>query len=244
MENVFNFGVANQSPPTPISNGVQVVNRATRRGELFTKQLDARAHGEQGTYFTITNPTPGTGVAGIAATGAFSDAESLLFMRLSDASEKRLTLRYLLLELTAAGANGTDVAFVVKTDSGTSRYTSGGSSITPVNVNQRSSIATDVAQCYFGALVTAAATSAARLVARGKLRTVIGVVGDKYLLTFGDEPKLPAGMIMEGTAQASIHVSCPPIVIGAGDSIVLSVFQTAQTAASSFEFQAGWTEDV
>lgn len=245
MEQSQIFGqVARVLPSVVTADGQPIQPRMSHRGEALMQPLFGGLQPlcSEGSLFVATNPTPGTGVAGIAATGAFSDAESLLHVRVNDASVKRHIPIALLLELTAAGTNGTDLAYVIKGDTGATRYTSGGSALAPVNCNMRSA-ATPESTSYFGALVTAAATSSARLLAHGKIRTVIGVAGDKILFTFGAvAPGLPAGMIMEGTAQAAIHCPVPALEFGATDQLVLSLFAASQTAAISFQYQYVFAE--
>lgn len=246
MDQTQIFGqVARVLPGNVVADGQPIQPRASHRGELITQPLFGnllQALCSEGSLFVATNPTPGTGVAGIAATGAFSDAESLLHVRVNDASVKRHIPIALLLEVTAAGTSGTDLAFAIKGDTGATRYTSGGSALAPVNCNMRSAAAAE-STSYFGALVTAAATSSARLLAHGKLRTVIAVVGDKFLLTWGNAGAgLPAGMILEGTAQAAIHRNVPAMEFGATDQMVLSLFAASQTGAISFQYEYVFAE--
>jgi hypothetical protein len=226
--------------PSLSTDGQLVTARLGHRGELITQSLFGgllQALCSEGSLFVATNPTPGTGVAGIAATGAFSDAESLLHVRVNDASVKRHIPIALLLEVTAAGTNGTNLAFAIKGDTGATRYTSGGAALAPVNPNMRSANVPE-STSYFGALVTAPATASARLISHGLLRSVIAVVGDKFLFTWGSAGAgLPAGMVMEGTAQAAIHRNVPAMELGATDQMVMSLFAASQTGAISFQYE-------
>lgn len=232
-------------PGTSYSEGAAVPLRSSKRGELgvqaFGKSRVALA--DEGSYFVATNPTPGTAIAGIAATGAFSDAESLLFLRNANTpgTNKRIYLDYLRLSVTVAGTNGTDVRFVSKLDKGTSRYTSGGSAITPVNVNIDSTD-TSGATLYFGALVTAAASSDARLVGNGLIRNVITVVGDEYVFDFGGATAAPPAHAIAGTAIARVTIPHAPVVIGPEQMFVLSLHAASQTVASQYEFELGFWE--
>jgi hypothetical protein len=217
----------------------------SRRGELIVQDLGKprMSLANEGSYFVATNPTPGTGIAGIAATGAFSDAESTLLVRndASVGSGKRVFLDYLKVTVTAAGANGTDHRFVSKLDKATDRYTSGGSSITPVNPNIDDTN-TASATVRFGALVTTAASSNARLVGGGLIRNVITVAGDQYTFDFGGSPASAAAHAIAGTAIAQIVIPHAPVVIGPEQTFVLSLHGTAQSGASSYEFELGFWE--
>jgi hypothetical protein len=230
-------------PGTVYSEGMPAAIRVSHRGDLMTMPLGKPriALVDEGKYFIAKNPTPGTGIAGIAASGAFADAESTLLLKNTNSvgSGKRICLDYLRLLVTAAGADGSDHRYVTKTDVG-DRYTSGGSSITPVNPNADS---TESPTCslYFGALVTTAASTSARLVGSGLIRNVITVVGDQYIFNFGGDPVPPAHAIA-GTAIANIVIAHPPVVLGPGQSMVMSLHATAQSAASSYEFELGFWE--
>lgn len=231
-------------PGTSRGAGALSGQRGSNRGDAVAMPLGkARCTlAEEGSYFLATNPTIGTGVAGIAATGAFADAESFFCLRNDNsvASGKYIVLDRLTLTTTAAGASGTTTQFASKIDEG-DRYTSGGAAVTPVNPNRASSVASG-ATLYSGALVTTAATSAARLLDSGTLRTVITVVGDKYVFDFGGDTALPSAQATAGVAQLHMLVNHSPVVLGPGDSWVFSMFAASQSGASSFEFALGWWE--
>jgi hypothetical protein len=239
------LGTVARDLPALRADGAEVSVRTTGRGELITMPAGKPrcALANEGSYFLATNPTPGTGIAGIAATGAFSDAESLLVVRNAAAvsTGKRVHLDYLRLQVTAAGTNGTDVRYVSKLDKGGVRYTSGGSAITVVNPNMDSAAATS-ATVHFGALVTAAATSDARLVGNGLVRNVIGVVGDEYLFDFGGSAHVATAHAVAGTAIAKLVIPHAPVVLGPEHSFVFSIHAASQTGAISFEFELGYWE--
>lgn len=230
-------------PGTVYSPGMSAPVRVSHRGDLMTMPLGKQRAtlADEGRYFIATNPTVGTGVAGIAGTGAFSDAESLLLLKNTNAvgSGKRIVLDMLRLAPTVAGTNGTDHRYVSKTDTG-DRYTSGGSAITPVNPNADS---TELPTCllYFGALVTTAASSSARLIGNGLLRNVITVVGDEYLFDFGGDAR-PVSHAIAGTAIARMVIPHAPVVLGPGQSFVMSLHAAAQTVGTSYEFELGFWE--
>lgn len=239
------YGVTGRALPSKFVDNVEAPYRVSRYGELVVRPFGKPNYvlSDEGTYFVISNPTPGTAIAGIAATGAFSDAESLLYIKngASVGDGTRIYLDWLQLIVTAAGTNGTDHRFVSKTDSGADRYTSGGSSITPVNPNMDSSAAS-VATVKFGALVTTAASTSARLIQNGLIRPVITVAGDVYTFEFGGAVQAPPALITSGTAISQVNISHAPVVIGPQQYFVMSLHATAQTAASSYEFNGGYWE--
>lgn len=232
---------ANRTLPTPVSgDGIDIRMRSDRYGGAITSPLTgAKMHGlaDEGSYFVAVNTTPGTGIAGIAAATAFADTAALIFLRNSASADKRIYLNELVLSPTAAGTNGTNFNFVMRGDKGASRYTSGGSSITPANPNMGSSRTSGIDALKFGALVCTAATSEARTLHQAPLRTVIKVIGDKYRFTFGDSSPGPiSGIPLEGTLQASINIPCPPVILDPGDTFLFHEFAASQSVGASYEF--------
>ncbi len=218
--------------------------RGSRYGEVMTQPTTGSkmsSLADEGSYFVATNPTPGTAIGGIAAADGLDDLEALVFLRNGASNDKRIYLDYIWLQVAAAGTNGTNFAFAMKGDKGNSRFASGGSSIVPVNPNMGSSRTSGIDRLQFGAVVPIAATSEARLLHHGLLRTVIKVIGDKYLFKFGDSsPGVMSGIAMEGTTQANICVPCPPVVLDPGDTFLLHEFAASQTVAATYQFAMGF----
>lgn len=239
------YGESRQAKQARAADRTNVPMATTVHGDVRTSPYGKGVYGlaDEGSYFVARNPTIGTGVAGIAAADAADDLETLLFLRntSADSEGKRIYLDYLRLVPTAAGTNGTTTQYYSWIDTGTSRYTSGGSAITPQNVNMDSSESAPVT-CMFGALVTAAASADKRTVGGGSLRLgVIKVIGDIYTFEFGPaRGALPTSLVTSGTAQAIVTVRHAPVVLGPGDMFGLEVYAASQTVAASFEFELGF----
>lgn len=242
IDDARTLGTVGRTLPGPIQDGNETRVRLSRYGEQHTvahygSKLHALA--DEGTYFTATNATLGTAITGTAAPTAFSATVGLLSLY-NGSTTKSIYLDYLLLSPKAAGTNGTNFLYAMSGDR-INRYTSGGTAITPVNTNM-SSDATSAAVINVGALTIAAASSARRL-SHGILRTVIKVIGDKYLFKFGDAaPGVLSGIPLEGTTQANINEPCPPIVIGPGHSFVFHEIAASQSVAATYEFSLGYWE--
>ncbi len=233
-------------PAPTVGDNVRTPIRSTRYGELVTYPLFGSKlyeAAQEGSYFVATNATLGTAIAGKAAPTTLADTAALMFLRNDSANNRQLMLDYILLMVAAAGTNGTDWQFSMQGDTGASRYTSGGTNITPVNPNMASANTPglDGGLIRFGDLTIAAATSAARILHHGLVRTVIKVVGDKYLFKFGDSsPGVISGIPLEGTTQASINIPCPPVVLGPGQSFLFREVATAQSVAASYQLTMGF----
>jgi hypothetical protein len=230
--------------PGKQTNAVNNILRSSQRGELGVMPFGKGAYGlaDEGSYFMATNPTPGTGIDGIAAADGYDATEALLtvYNAASTSTDTRIYLDYLRLYSTLAPTSATDIAWVHEIDTA-QRYSSGGSAITEVNVNGAST-QTSSATIYFGA-ITAAAATANRLLGGGILRTVISVVGDIYTFDYGAANKASlCGAVMEGTTVASLTIPCCPVVLGPANTYVFQLNGTSQAAKQNHEFELGFWE--
>jgi hypothetical protein len=122
----------------------------------------------------------------------------------------------------------------------TARYTSGGSTITPVNMNSGSSASS--ATIRFGALVTTAVPASGAIVDEATLRSVITVVGDVYHFDFGGYSHGNQALVTTGTAVTKIQWCHPPVVLEPGACFTLEIYAASQNAASSFLISLGYVE--
>jgi len=244
---IFARGLTGRGLPGKQADNIYNDLRLSRYGELQTQALlGSKLYplADEGQYFVARNPTAGTGIADAAAQTSISDTAPVAFMHNNDAlGGKRIYLDFMRLEVTAAGTAGTNLRAAFKVDSGNTRYTSGGTALTVVNPNMDSGSVSVVDQLFFGAITAAAATGSVRQVYQALCRTVIPVVGDVYLFTFGSSSSpATSGMVLEGTAQLERHIMCPPIVIGPQQQLTFHEFSASQSAAKSFEITMGWWE--
>lgn len=230
--------VRRDTAPGTTEDGSRAFTRATRYGEQVVQAIGGDRYPlcDEGSYFVATNATPGTAIAGIAAADGYDDTEALLYLANTHAS-KHLYLDYLHLTCKVAGTNGTDFAYAIDVAT-EATYASGGTAITPVDTNRETDNTAPVTM-YFGAVVTTTGTTE-KIMSHGQLTTVIKVIGDHYLFTFGQEGLAPATTIMEGTAQHSVQKSCPPIVVPPSHALSFRDFCTSQSAAAQFQFEMGF----
>jgi hypothetical protein len=239
------YGTTGRDLPGIYQDNSKQAPRIGRRGEMYIQALaGAKLYplADEGSYFLASNPTIGTGIAGIAASTSYDATEHLFWLR-NTSTTKRLYLDFIEITVTAAGAAGTTSGFTVTTDRGNSRRGTGGSDITTsiYNVNRASSETAEVS-CAFGALATSAASTSVQAVFNGLVRNVIKVVGDTYRFSFGDSVATwqCAGASLNGTTTAAITVPCAPVILGEGDQVFLSDWGASQSGASSYEFKAGF----
>ncbi len=240
---INSWGLAGRALPGVSADNVYGPSRQSRYGERYVQALaGSKMHPlvDEGTYFCATNATPGTAIAGITAADGYDVTETLLYIHNGATSTKRIYMDFIHLTCAAAGTNGTNFSMALTTDS-VARRSSGGTAITPVENSQTAALATVTDAVYFGAVVTAAATSG-KLIWHGLLRTVIKVIGDQYTLNFGSSSPVGSGNILEGTAQAHVVRNVPPVVLGPGESLMLHEYAASQSVAAQYQFSAGWWE--
>lgn len=246
------YGKVNRAQPTKTTDSSQLQMRLSAYGDQSVIPLTAGTYGiaDEGAYMVATNPTIGTGIIH-ALTTAFSATAAIFCLRNTDAEGgQRIYLDYVRLTTGAtaiAMTAATSIEAAVTIDN-TNRYSSGGTSITPANVNMDSSRAT-IAQINFGAVVLSAASGSVRTVARAAVPRRAApalVTGDQIMFNFGqmDSPTMGVvGAAAPATAAAAMYVPMPPVIIGGGDSLNFHLWYPAgATTAPTYEFDIGWWE--
>jgi hypothetical protein len=239
-------GLVSRALPQPLSDTSEARTRLTRYGELAVLPAIQKPHplADEGAYFVATNPTPGSAIT-YAITTAFSDTVGAYFAiknndSASNTSYKRVYLDYIKLLVNTVPASATAVHYAIKVDN-VSRYTSGGSIITPVSTNMDIANTGTVAQMWAGALTLTAAGSSARIVARGTLRGVIPTINDSYVINCGGMDG--GGSLASAAASGRAVDSCPPIIIGPQQFALVHLwFPSNAATAGQFEFEVGWWE--
>ena len=240
------WGETHETLPGATTEGQIKAFRASKRGELYTQSISkgTLALAKEGSSFLATTPTPGTGIAGIAAANGYVATEALCTIRNTASAgdtAKRLYIDYIKLQPTVAGANGTNITYATHKDKGNSRWASGGTAYTAVNMDLGSDVSTN-AGVHFGALVTDAATADVVKLQSGNLRTAIAVVGDETVLDFGGGQAPGASSLFEGTLICKQVVRHVPVVLNPGEELILTVNAASQSGATSFEFEVCFWE--
>jgi hypothetical protein len=242
-------GVVHRARPDANPEYTDEEIRLTKYGEAMVASVCPTSHimADEGSFFTAYSPTPGTGLA-FAITAAASDtAGNFLLIKNNDnvsdsPNNKRIYLSYIKLICTVAPVTATAGQFKMNCDGFlTARYTSGGTVLTPQNLNMDLS-SSSISQVYAGALTTVALSNSARQVGRGVLRTVIPAVNDEYIFHFGSVDWEANQSLATATAIRE-SIPCPPIILGPQQSFTLGLwFPGNATTAGSFEVECGWWE--
>lgn len=201
---------------------------------------------DEGNYFIATNPVTGTGIATTtsvvddAATASATHAQNVPVMYIQNRSATdSIYLRYLRMIVTAAPTSATEWNISLRADN-VARYTSGGSAITPVNINTGAGKAS-AALIYFGAVVTTPLPSAsARLLGRAMVQSSIPVVKDQWIFTFGDTT-MPTN-VLTASAAKNINIPMGPVVLGPNWNLAIGMWGAANAGAPAWEFELGYAE--
>lgn len=207
---------------------------------------------DEGGYFVTTNPVSGTAIAtttsvvddALTASATHAPFAPVMIVYNTQTPDNpnalSLYMRYVKMIVVQVPTSATNWKYSWRLDN-VSRYSSAGSTLTPVNVNP-SSIKAAAGRVYFGAIVpTGLPTANSRLVALGTVDTAIPVAGDQWLFTFGDSsPSMD--QLNGGTTAKNMTFSVPPMVIPPGWSLSLGMWGTSNAAAPSWEFEMGHVE--
>jgi hypothetical protein len=192
--------------------------------------------------FSVVNPTPGTGIAQ-AIESAFAATAALAVLR-NTGSSGLVRPKYIRQIFTVAPASGSACHGRIALDSGVTRVTAAGSTLTGKNRDMSSAIAANgTFKC--GVVVTNAATANVRYISQYSPMTVIPVVGDNLILAFcSPDEVVGAGFgTLAGTTGRQIIIPVGPVVLGPNsEMIVHQWYPSNASTAASWEIEAGWEE--
>jgi len=210
---------------------------------LLPPRLQAAAAGG---YYTVTNPTPGTGVVCGTVT-AFSATADGLFT-ISNSGSRTIYLDALTLMMSGTAPTATTVQKIaVFLENGIVAPTGGNSVVTakPVNPTAGGGSGATV-NVFVSAMCTIPAAVGARtLVSNGSMPTSLGVTGDSYVYNFGGDPAQSGGQLTaaRATAPARLVASCNPVSIPPGFTAIIDWWWIGQaTNGPTFEYEFGWFE--
>lgn len=206
---------------------------------------------EQGSYYMVQNPTPGTGfaqpiTAAYSATSAFItifNGAAAFVAGGKVANAKNVYVDYIRLINSAVGASSTAGHLVCALDNG-NRYSSGTASTpTPYNIYLGGGSSATVVQV--GPLVTTA-TAAVILLGHTVLRVATApawVVYDEVVIHFGAREAATESAVITATTQTRLDAWMPPVVVGPQQTFLVQPFNVANAVtAPSFEYEIGWWE--
>lgn len=220
--------------------------RGGRYGEAYMLNVGGNQFhlmADEGTY-KVAMSTPGSGVTAAINTGISETAGNFLHVKNNDANDnvraKRIYPHYLRLICTTLPAAATSIHAFFKLDN-TNRYTSGGTQLFPVNPNIGSGQGT-TAQVFAGALTTIAPSQSAYPVGRAIMRSVIPVLNDEWIFTFGHVDG-GAGLLLGGIIGQRMVIPMPPMVLSPQTNLSMQLWMPGNAVtAGVFEVELGFFE--
>lgn len=204
-----------------------------------------------GAVFTANNPTPGTGIAGHAAPTTYDETKAMLYMfNQAPTGGPNVSLSLIRLTSTAAGVGGAGARYTFSVSSG-DLYASGGTAITPVNMNRATTPSGGVPQTSFVKMVFGAAvitSSTGTIVANVAPRpALIDIVNDQLDFLFGQVgfafPSIYANANPASSGSPLVWgAALPPLVIPPQFCLKMIEWRGSQSGAISNEFQIVWSE--
>ncbi len=198
---------------------------------------------DEGTSFVATNPTPGTGIALVSSiTAETQTSPSMLIFNSwspTDPNAKNIYPLGLRMICTSAPTSATYWQMSMRLDlNNPLKYTSGGSTIVPVNTGAAANASKAV--IYFGALVGLTQAAGGRLVSNVMVSPTIPVVKDVHNIEFGLGTMWPLQNI--ATVNFVRNVAVPAIAIPPGGWLAINHWGASSGAAPAFEFQLDYIE--
>lgn len=233
-----------------VDNDVSV--RLWSRGEQSIISLMNKAYGlaEEGSYFVANSATPQTAITGPAGSAFSATAAALTIYNGSTVTNPvRIMVDYISIQAGATAmsnsTSNTATYWSVVLDS-IQRYSSGGTSLVPKNVNMESSVSSQ-AVVKFGALTTTAASGMDRcLVPQRIFRVPVSATAlslanyDTWQINFGGiDNNPPIFAPASATVQANINnavYTAPPAVIGPGQTFVFHLWLIANSGHTGGTF--------
>lgn len=201
----------------------------------------------QGNYFTVCEPTIGTGVAYALQTSSSATANG--FLAVSNAGTKTIYFDRLTITETATAPTGTlRMTFEAYNETGIVTLTGNVATRTPVNLNPTFPNTTGATVQMFsaGAATVPAAAGTRRTLAEFHVDTGVCVAQDTYTLDFGADGATigKTGLTAaRATDPAAIAVAADPIVVGPNSTTWLNMYWvTAATNIPSFTYKFSYIE--
>lgn len=254
LKNMFRIG---RALPVPVADSSKSEVRGSRYGEGLILPVVNTKHNlaDEGAYFTATNPTISTPITKAASIVAFSDTNGTFVIKNNDSPSnpkaKRVYLDFIRLWLAGtAPATTTVMGWAFKIDN-VDRFPTTAANmtlLTPANVNMDDNTGSVVKLASYanaGAMTIPASSTSARVAARARICTSLGITGDEYMVQFGKWNVQPIqGLAADrATSVAQLVAHAAPVVIGPQQTLVAHMWWlTATTNVESFEFELGWWE--
>lgn len=210
----------------------------------------------RGTLFTTGSgaTTPGTAVAWQAAITSFADTGPLyIIQNKANAGGAAIWPAYIRLLLTASTTGLVSLEFAAKVDTpGQSQLPTNSNQFTNPNIangdTRDATLSVGTLYHYLAAqaMVSPASSASARVVSRARVPTGLGIVGDEYIIQFGQADQAASqsrgGAAVRATDPGRIVSQANAFSIAPGCWCKLYLWWLTAAGAPTFETEIGWYE--
>jgi len=235
--------VSRQRPQVSMRDTTPSTPRWGRYREPYVISLIPNYHpfSDEGSYFVVTNKTPGVSVPYTVSGSVFSDTIAMITLYNTDVlGGKRIYPDYI--RIIQSPTLPTSPSFVhVQAKLDVVQRATGGTPSVPVNVNEDSD-ATSIAQFLWTPIVSSPVLLT-WIVGNMLVRMNGPVANDEWLFIFGPIDR-PMGGLAMNTATATRNVQpFAPVAIDPGCTFLLHViFADTGTPVGQYEYEMGWWE--
>ncbi len=242
-------GLAAQALPTAVVDNVWQGARQTKYNERFGVQIGQwqNSLANQGSYYTAHNPVIDVAATIVGHAGPLlADCDvtltkPLVHMRMSPTATTKAYLHFIELEVVVAPTNGAKDNWAAQIDTGATRVTTPGTTLTSLNMSMQST-ATPGLAVQAGVITVGAESTSVRNIGFGQNRSGIAILGDRYMFRFGGDPSSGDNVV---AAAASRHlINLPPVILGPTSQFLLALYSAddAQTVGAVYKVRCGWWE--
>jgi hypothetical protein len=244
-------GLVSRALPNPRQPDTAYGNvRLNSYGDVVVQNQVSKKHGlaEEGSYFVLCNPTPGTAIASTVSATYDATLPYALMQNTANPGGARVYLDYIKLIPTVAAASGTTVYIAVVRDTLTAQVTTNHvTNFTPYAVGgdtDRASVAQWQIQNHATATVIGALSGNAKPIARGSIGGIM-IVGDELVFDFGSvsPAAFPGLTAAQAVCQGRKVTSLPPVYCAPQQQLLIYLWYLNNAVTGpSFELEIGQWE--
>lgn len=211
--------------------------RGTKRSEILVQPVNEEWYGIEGSFATLSNATPGTGITSQASITAYDATKDVLHV-LNSETAKSLIVKYVKLFVgTAPGGSGTQkYEFRLDTQTG---LTSGGTALTAKRANLAVASPMGNVVATAGAMTTVAGSANIEKTYSGEIRNGVGAAGDTFLFLFTGFHNMSGFLLPATTVSDQRTVAHGPLIVRPGGSLRMSHYGASLSTAAVFEWEIG-----
>ena len=203
------------------------------------------AAADEGSFFTAFLGATAVSANAVSNQGLATANPAVIVNNINPAGGYNVYLRSIKLRYTTAVTGTTNVNFVGVLSPLPSSITTAGTAMTgPTNVNSASGTTSRIA-CTGGAHVvtTQASVAGSRIAVSGPVTSIIPIVLDQWLFSFGEVAQGNAFGTVITTTTSFISVACPPVIVAPGWMFTFGLWGASwQAAAAAYSYDIAFIE--